>query len=153
MLIHYSHVQKHTVHTHTFALNIGYHHPRRSKFVSGVKRDRGGWYWLEEMGDYCAADSGGWCLCMSGCDGKANEQISEGVINSAFIAGLCCLCRLSSKRDGFSSPSILKSRFYWVLLLWIYSQGLWEITLQSAAAGQRVIVNEGGLLPQGAFNP
>lgn len=148
MLIHYLHVQKHTVHLHDcgFALTIPYCHPRRSKFVSGVKRDRGGWYWLKRWAINCVADSGGWCLCMSGHDGKANETVLRGCHKLCFIAGLCCLCRLSSKRDGFSSPSILNPVSI-EFLLWIYSQGLWEITLQSAAAGLRVIVNEG------AFNP
>lgn len=54
----------------------------------------------------CVADSDGQCLCMSGHDGKANETVLGGC-HKLFIAGLCCLCRLSSKREIFSSLAIL----------------------------------------------
>lgn len=68
----------------------------------------------------CVADSGGQCLCMSGHDGKANETVLRGCHKLCFIAGLCCLCRLSSERELLFSRR-LKSRFYWVSSMDIFS--------------------------------
>lgn len=68
-----------------FSLNIRYCHPRRSKFVSGVKRDMGadiGWrdgrltVWLTQ--------AAGVFVCQGTME-KPMKQFSEGVINSALL--------------------------------------------------------------------